>query len=184
MRAGMVAADADGELFKATLAKAVQAKIFRGPLTAIIDSSPARGGGGGRDLRTDPGFLVKIRRAGGLKKKTADAVALLAGGKPGRTRRPVRRTWASLSLWPRRRWPRLADTTDPAVREQADLLAQVRSSTAMSTKTTTATLGSATAWPATGSSAIRIRRCATAASRRRGVSTVTSSTSSPTRTPN
>lgn len=45
MRARMVAHDADSVLFEATLAKAVTAGIFRGPLTAIIDSSPVHGAG-------------------------------------------------------------------------------------------------------------------------------------------
>jgi hypothetical protein len=43
MRARMVAADANNQLFKATLKKAVEARIFTGPLTAIIDSSPVHG---------------------------------------------------------------------------------------------------------------------------------------------
>lgn len=43
MRARMVAHDADGELFRKTLAKAIEAKILAGPLTAIIDTSPCRG---------------------------------------------------------------------------------------------------------------------------------------------
>jgi hypothetical protein len=45
MRARMVAQDADAKLFEATLAKAVEAGIFKGPLTAIIDSSPVHGAG-------------------------------------------------------------------------------------------------------------------------------------------
>ncbi len=45
MRARMLAADADAKLFEATLAKAVAAGIFKGSLTAIIDSSPVHGAG-------------------------------------------------------------------------------------------------------------------------------------------
>ena len=45
MRARMVVHDADMALFEATLAKAVEAGIFKGPLTAIIDSSPVHGAG-------------------------------------------------------------------------------------------------------------------------------------------
>src|ERR1700749_3021397 len=45
MRARMIAHDADNELFRATLAKAVRAGIFKGRLTAIIDSSPVNGAG-------------------------------------------------------------------------------------------------------------------------------------------
>src|ERR1700749_3567180 len=40
MRARMIAADADNELFKKTVATAVKKGIFKGRLTAIIDSSP------------------------------------------------------------------------------------------------------------------------------------------------
>ena len=43
MRARMVAHDADGALFEKTLRRAVDAGIFKGPLTAIIDSSPVHG---------------------------------------------------------------------------------------------------------------------------------------------
>jgi transposase len=45
MRARMVASDADTALFEATLEKAVRAGIFKGPLRAIIDSSPVHGAG-------------------------------------------------------------------------------------------------------------------------------------------
>ncbi len=45
MRARMAVHDADRALFEATLAKAVRAGIFKGPLTAIIDSSPVHGAG-------------------------------------------------------------------------------------------------------------------------------------------
>ena len=45
VRARIVAHDADTRLFEATLAKAVEAGIFKGPLTAIIDSSPVHGAG-------------------------------------------------------------------------------------------------------------------------------------------
>jgi transposase len=45
MRARMTLHDADLEVFEATLAKAVKAGIFKGKLTAIIDSSPVHGAG-------------------------------------------------------------------------------------------------------------------------------------------
>jgi hypothetical protein len=45
MRARMTVHDADMVLFEATLAKAVKAGIFKGKLTAIIDSSPVHGAG-------------------------------------------------------------------------------------------------------------------------------------------
>lgn len=45
MRARMTLHDADLALFEATLTKAVRAGIFKGKLTAIIDSSPVHGAG-------------------------------------------------------------------------------------------------------------------------------------------
>jgi len=45
MRARMVAYDADGALFQKTLERAVEAGIFKQPLTAVIDSSPVHGAG-------------------------------------------------------------------------------------------------------------------------------------------
>ena len=45
MRARMVLHDADAKLFEKTLAKAVAAGVFKGKLTAIIDSSPVHGAG-------------------------------------------------------------------------------------------------------------------------------------------
>jgi Transposase DDE domain/Transposase domain (DUF772) len=45
MRARMTLHDSDMVLFEATLAKAVKAGIFKGKLTAIIDSSPVHGAG-------------------------------------------------------------------------------------------------------------------------------------------
>ena len=45
MRARMVAHDADGALFEKTLERAVEKGIFKEPLMAVIDSSPAHGRG-------------------------------------------------------------------------------------------------------------------------------------------
>jgi len=45
MRARLVAHDADNALFEKTLEQAVQAGIFKEPLTAVIDSSPVHGAG-------------------------------------------------------------------------------------------------------------------------------------------
>ncbi len=45
MRARMVLHDADAKLFERTLAEAVAAGVFKGKLTAIIDSSPVHGAG-------------------------------------------------------------------------------------------------------------------------------------------
>jgi Transposase DDE domain/Transposase domain (DUF772) len=45
MRARMLAHDADNTLFEKTLERAVEAGVFKEPLTAIIDSSPVHGAG-------------------------------------------------------------------------------------------------------------------------------------------
>ena len=84
MRARMVAADADNVVFENVLAKAVAAKVLRGPLTAIIDSSPVHGAGAVADTyELIRGFLVRIHRRGALgNKATAEAVDPLAEGKP------------------------------------------------------------------------------------------------------
>jgi hypothetical protein len=82
MRARMIAADADNEVFKAILATAVAKGIFKGGLTAIIDSSPVMGAGAVADTyELTRGFLVRIGRAGGLGEKTGAGVVPLAEGK-------------------------------------------------------------------------------------------------------
>jgi hypothetical protein len=130
MRARMVAADIDNELFKKTLAKAVEARVFRGPLTAIIDSSPVHGAGAVADTyELIRGFLVQIRRRGGLaRKRTAHAVAALAAGKPDIDwQDPAARKahLGELVALAKKVLAEVANTRDPVVREQADLLAQV-----------------------------------------------------------
>jgi len=66
MRARIVAHDADTRLFEATLAKAVEAGIFKGPLTAIIDSSPVHGAGNVADTYELIGKMAaKVARAMG-----------------------------------------------------------------------------------------------------------------------
>jgi hypothetical protein len=85
MRARMIAADADGELFTATLAKAVEAGVLKGKLTAIIDSSPVHGAGAVADTyELIRGFLRKVVRAAGCRLDgAAHAVAApLCGAKP------------------------------------------------------------------------------------------------------
>ena len=85
MRARMIAADADGELFTATLAKAVEAGVLKGKLTAIIDSSPVHGAGAVADTyELIRGFLRKVVRAAGARLDgAAHAVAApFGGGKP------------------------------------------------------------------------------------------------------
>jgi hypothetical protein len=130
MRARMIAADADNELFTATLATAVKKRIFHGPLTAIIDSSPVHGAGAVHDTyELIRGFLVKIRRAGGLRnKKTADRVAPLAEGKADIDwQDPVARKahLGELVALAKVVLAEVTGATDPAVAEAADLLAQV-----------------------------------------------------------
>ncbi len=85
MRSRMVARDADGKLFEATLAKAVRAGVLRGKLTAIVDSSPVHGAGAVADTyELIRGFLRKVVVAAG--DRLADAVAASAapwcGAKP------------------------------------------------------------------------------------------------------
>jgi hypothetical protein len=85
MRARMVAADADGELFKRTLAKAVQAGVLKGKLTAIIDSSPVHGAGAVADTyELIRGFLRKVVGAGGGRLDNAARAAAepFCGPKP------------------------------------------------------------------------------------------------------
>ena len=85
MRARMIAHDADNELFKATLAKAVEAGIFKGRLTAIIDSSPVNGAGAVADsYELIRGFLRQAARAaGGRLSPAARATAEpFCGAKP------------------------------------------------------------------------------------------------------
>ena len=86
MRARMLAKDADARLFEATLAKAVAAGVFKGPLTAIIDSSPVHGAGAVADtyelIRKVMGRVA--RAAGdGLAEETRQAALGLAEAKPG-----------------------------------------------------------------------------------------------------
>lgn len=85
MRARMVAADADGELFKATLAKAVAAGVLKGKLTAIIDSSPVHGAGAVADTYAlISGFLARVVRAAGdrLGRDVRAGVEGFCGAKP------------------------------------------------------------------------------------------------------
>ena len=85
MRARMVAADADGELFKRTLAKAVGAGVLKGKLTAIIDTSPVHGAGAVADTyELIRGFLRKVVRTAGDRLGDACRVAAepFCGAKP------------------------------------------------------------------------------------------------------
>jgi Transposase DDE domain/Transposase domain (DUF772) len=131
MRARMIAADADNALFEATLAKAVTAGIFKGPLRSIIDSSPVNGAGAvASSYELIRGFLGQVARAaaGTLSGPTAAAVAPLVAAKAAIDwQDPVARkehlgllVAAGLVVL-----AEVADSADPAVREAAELLAQV-----------------------------------------------------------
>lgn len=83
MRARMVAHDADGALFEKTLRRAVDAGIFKGPLTAIIDSSPVHGAGAVASTYELVRKLTRrLARALGEHLDAAVAVAALAAAKP------------------------------------------------------------------------------------------------------
>lgn len=81
-RARLVANESEATIFDATIAKAVAAKVFRGPLVTIIDSSPVRGAGAVADTyELIRGFVVKIDRLASLPKELAVRVAPLRTGK-------------------------------------------------------------------------------------------------------
>jgi hypothetical protein len=67
MRARMVLHDADNKLFAKTLQRAVELRVFKGKLTAIIDSSPVHGAGAAADtyqlLRKLAGTLARAMGA-------------------------------------------------------------------------------------------------------------------------
>ena len=85
MRARMVAHDADGALFQKTLERAVQAGIFKEPLTAVIDSSPVHGAGAVAStyelVRKMMGRLARAM-GGHLDAGLATEVLALAAAKP------------------------------------------------------------------------------------------------------
>jgi Transposase DDE domain/Transposase domain (DUF772) len=131
MRARMVAADADGELFKATLAKAVEAGVLKGKLTAIIDTSPVHGAGAVADTyELIRGFLRKVVRAAG--DRLGDAARVTAepfcGAKPDIDwQDPAARKahLGELITAARRVLAGAAGIDDEAVPEPAELLKQV-----------------------------------------------------------
>ena len=131
MRARMVAADADGELFKRTLAKAVEAGVLKGKLTAIIDTSPVHGAGAVADTyELIRGFLRKVVRAGGGRlHDTARAAAdPFCGPKPDIDwQDPAARKahLGELITAARRVLADAAGIDDDAVAAPADLLRQV-----------------------------------------------------------
>jgi Transposase DDE domain len=127
----MVLHDADAELFKATLAKAVEKGIFKAKLTAIIDSSPVHGAGAVADTyELVRGFLRQVVRAAGerLSEEARKAAEPFCGAKPdidwqdpaARRAHLAELVAAGMALL-----VEAVDIDDPAVREPADLLAQV-----------------------------------------------------------
>jgi len=131
MRSRMVVHDADAELFEATLAKAVEAGIFKAKLTAIIDSSPVHGAGAVADTyELVRGFLRQVVRAAGtrLSDETRTSSEPFCGAKPDidwqdpaiRKAHLGELVAAGMALL-----AEAADIDDAAVNEPAELLAQV-----------------------------------------------------------
>lgn len=134
MRARMICADADAELFKKTLAKAVDAGVLKGRLTAIIDSSPVHGAGNVADTYEMVRKLAaKLSRAMGahLDGDVAASAEALGAAKPDidwgdpAARRAHLGELVDLAteLLAAAGAPELVE--DPGVAEAADLLAQV-----------------------------------------------------------
>jgi hypothetical protein len=131
MRSRMVVHEASATVFDQVLARAVKARIFRQPLTAIIDSSPVRGAGAVADTyELIRGFLAKATRAAGtrLRAKTRREVAPLIAGKADIDwHDPEARTehLGELVRAARTVVDELRGLDDPAVAEPVGLLAQV-----------------------------------------------------------
>lgn len=131
MRARMVAVDADGELFKRTLAKAVEAGVLKGKLTAIIDSSPVYGAGAVADTyELIRGFLRKVVRAAGGRLDTGARMSAqpFCGAKPDIDWQDPAARKAHLGELITAARRVLADTAgidDDTVAEPAELLKQV-----------------------------------------------------------
>jgi hypothetical protein len=131
MRARMIAHDADNKLFEATLAKAVQAGIFKGRLTAIIDSSPVNGAGAvAESYELIRGFLRQaVRAAGGrLSRSARRATEPFCGAKPDIDWQDPAARRAHLGVLvgaARMVMAELGGVADPAVAEPVGLLGQV-----------------------------------------------------------
>jgi len=131
MRSRMVVHDADAMLFEKTIEKAVEAGIFKGKLTAIIDSSPVHGAGAVADTyELVRGFLRQVVRAAGtrLSEQAREAAEPFCGAKPDidwqdpatRKAHLAELVAAGMALL-----VEAAGIDDPAVSEPAELLAQV-----------------------------------------------------------
>jgi hypothetical protein len=131
MRARMVVADADAKLFEKTLAKAVEAGILKGKLTAIIDSSPVHGAGAVADTyELIRGFLRQAVRAAGqhLGEETRQMAEPFCEPKPDIDWQDPTARKAHLAELVAAGRALLAEVTgidDPAVAKPAELLARV-----------------------------------------------------------
>jgi hypothetical protein len=131
MRSRMVLHDADADLFKATLAKAVEAGIFKAKLTAIIDSSPVHGAGAVADTyELVRGFMRQVVQAAGerLSEQARSGAEPFCGAKPDIDWQDPAARKAHLGELVTAGVALLAEAAgidDPAVREPVELLAQV-----------------------------------------------------------
>ena len=131
MRSRMVVHDADAELFKKTIEKAVAAGILKGKLTAIIDSSPVHGAGAVADTyELIRGFLRQVVRAAGdrLSEEARSATDPFCGAKPDIDWQDPTARKAHLGELVAAGMALLVEAAaidDPAVAEPAELLAQV-----------------------------------------------------------
>ena len=168
MRARMIAHDADNELFKATLAQAVEKGIFKGRLTAIIDSSPVNGAGAVADsYELIRGFLRQAVRAAGdrLSRSARRVTEPFCGAKPDidwQDPAARREHLGHLVGAARVVMAELAELSDPAVAEPVGMLAQVIEADTEPILTAAVTVGSGCGreWPRIGSSACPTPRCA------------------------
>ena len=131
MRSRMVVHDADATLFEKTLEKAVAAGIFKGDITAIIDSSPVHGAGAVADTyELVRGFMRQVARAAGerLSEQARSAAEPFCGTKPDIDWQDPATRKAHLGELVAAGMALLVEAAaieDPAVTEPADLLAQV-----------------------------------------------------------
>ena len=131
MRSRMVVHDADATLFEKTIEKAVKAGIFKGDITAIIDSSPVHGAGAVADTyELVRGFMAQVVRAAGerLSEAARTEAAPFCGAKPDIDWQDPATRKAHLAELVAAGMALLIEAAaieDPAVTEPADLLARV-----------------------------------------------------------
>jgi transposase len=131
MRSRLVVNEAEASVFDKVLAKAVEARVFKAPLTAIIDSSPVRGAGAVADTyELIRGFLTKAVGAAGerLSDDTRSSAESFCGAKPDIDWHDATARKAHLGQLvgaARAVVAELGPVEDPAVAEPVSLLAQV-----------------------------------------------------------